>query len=74
VHQYPHICDVKLETFSFLLTFEKVEVDANSDNIKGVILDVMGKYGLASAILTWLPNGFVLNVMLILCFKAFSLG
>jgi len=56
------------------LTFEKVEVDANFDNIKGVILDVMGKYGLASTILTWLPNGFVLNVMLILCFKAFNVG
>jgi hypothetical protein len=56
------------------LTFEKVEVDANFDNIKGVILDVMGRYGPMSPILTWLPNGFVLNVMLILCFKAFSLG
>jgi hypothetical protein len=55
------------------LTFKKVEVDANFDNIKGVILDVMGTYGSASSILTWLPNGFVLNVMLILCFKAFSL-
>jgi hypothetical protein len=52
------------------LTFEKVEVDANFDNIKGVILDVMGRYGPMSPILTWLPNGFVLNVMLILCFKA----
>jgi hypothetical protein len=27
-----------------LLTFEKVEVGAISNNIKGVILDVMGKY------------------------------
>jgi hypothetical protein len=49
-------------------------VDANCNNIKGVILDVMGRYGLASPILTWPPNGFVLSVMLILCFKAFSLG
>jgi hypothetical protein len=28
-----------------LLTFEKVEVGATLDNIKGVILDEMGKYG-----------------------------
>jgi hypothetical protein len=49
-------------------------VDANSDNVNCVDLDVMGKFVLASPILTWLPNGFVLNVMLILCFKAFSLG
>jgi hypothetical protein len=26
------------------LTFDKVEVGATSNNIKGVILDVMGKY------------------------------
>jgi hypothetical protein len=28
-----------------LLTLEKVEVGATSNNIKGVILDVMGRYG-----------------------------
>jgi hypothetical protein len=28
-----------------LLTLEKVEAGATSNNIKGVILDVMGKYG-----------------------------
>jgi hypothetical protein len=28
-----------------LLTFEKVEVGATLNNIKGVILDEMGKYG-----------------------------
>jgi hypothetical protein len=27
-----------------LLTFEKVEVGVTPDNIKGVILDVMGRY------------------------------
>jgi hypothetical protein len=28
-----------------LLTLEKVEVGATSNNIKGVIFDVMGRYG-----------------------------
>ncbi len=33
-----------------LLTFEKVEVGATSNDIKGVILDVMGRYkGLANS-------------------------
>jgi hypothetical protein len=36
-----------LECVPILLTLEKVEMGATSDNIKGVILDAMGRCDLA---------------------------
>jgi hypothetical protein len=39
------VCDVGLETCSYFIDPLKVEVGATLNNIKGVILDVMNRYG-----------------------------
>jgi hypothetical protein len=60
VDEYPHIRDVKLETCSNFVDAWRVEVGANSNNIKDVILDAMGicgsltNFDMASKDLPWM--------------------
>jgi hypothetical protein len=56
-----------------LLTFKKLEVGATLNNIKTMILDAMGTY-MVFLMMTWPPNGFALDVMVIQCCKVFGLA